>query len=458
MTASLTDAHSFDDMPLKATSAEDLLSYAIYVLGYWPQESLVVISAEEKQLGPCLRMDLPESDEEWLLWIRGLEDLCAQLQRQRRWSQVFLAVFTAGTRSLDLTEDQTEGVTLCDGFLAAQIPGRALIEAAGQARAGGFEVRSLWLVDKAADRWGELEIVPPDAEEESEDIGVVLVPEEAPGGVPGHPWLIASEGTAVQIGSSSVSTALVVDGHVLDRTGPQAERQNGGQIDLVGICGTLKAAEISQRLREHLALHRRDPLREEAYAGVIEAADRGVEQLGQGSSSCRRGEPTCEDLTILDLEDMARWAVFLQGTVGLTLVLMTAGCGPRTARAFLDRLLRRERGMAGAAQEGMEFFLGTARRWPDRERLRALRILFGLLNDAGEPCDAAAASTALGFANWYLGNNSQAHDCAVRAEGLGAGYGLQVLLSLRQQRPLPRWFEMDPAQGCAGVREKRRDP
>ena len=177
----------------------------------------------------------------------------------------------------------------------------------------------LWVIDDAAARWGELriDVGEPEPEEDPDGLSMTIVPPGSTGSVEGYPWLIDHRGSADQIRSSAVGTALVAEGYVMDRTGRQAEAEHGGEVDLIRVCGSFSAAKISETFQELVDRRR------ELYPG-----DRGFEEMIDALEDClsalmarknwadSRSSLTLEDVRALDLERMAAWRAKGTGTLG----------------------------------------------------------------------------------------------------------------------------------------------
>ena len=122
------------------------------------------------------------------------------------------------------------------------------------------------------------------------------------------------------------------------------------------------------------------------------------------------------------------------------MLMAAAGRGAVTARTFLESLFSDSLPSKDAENSAVANLLGDLPTWPDRKRLSALRVLLGIVEQAGDMTSAAQAAAALGFVNWHLGNCSQAARCAQRAGGLGADLSLRTLYGAQARRAMPAWF------------------
>ena len=43
---------------------EDLIALVLHQFGYWPQESLVLLSVTKHAVGPCIRVNLPDEQQD----------------------------------------------------------------------------------------------------------------------------------------------------------------------------------------------------------------------------------------------------------------------------------------------------------------------------------------------------------------------------------------------------------
>lgn len=86
-----------------ARTAADVLAIIAHTLGFWPQDSVAILTTTSDSVGPCLRVDLPHAQElkdpeflaSWTMHMAGL------LEYDTVGSSMFVAVYTSDSSSAE---------------------------------------------------------------------------------------------------------------------------------------------------------------------------------------------------------------------------------------------------------------------------------------------------------------------------------------------------------------------
>lgn len=440
------------------------MAYMVHALGYWPDASLVAAATAGGELGPCLRVDLPDAAHGAGGWAAGLRGALGGLAgwAPGRPVTTFFAAFTeCGS---DAAPARLSGGAHPGGRPPAPEPGASaegvwrcgdrvvlgLLCAAAAAAGSGTAAADLWVVDRAGNRWGRL---------------------PAPG--PGERLSDAAlaEGTVDAILASPVGAALTAEGHAL-RGRLDAVREHPflpGPYRTLEMTGEASAERVAERVRAAARLLSAvDRSERRAARGILPAvrrleaalaswerhpcAGRGVAGIAPALASppgggARRAGAGVEGAVRLVLDH-----------AGLSAALVCAALGLPAAEAFVGasghagtrgRCAGRggagsstgpasPRGADGAA--GVRLLRGRGGATPSAVRLAGLRVVLTALGEAlGEP---AASRAALGnaYISWFAGLNSQADLYLEQAGAPAAGAGRAGLRRRMAERPLPEWL------------------
>lgn len=404
---------------------EDILGYIPHLLGYWPEDSLVAITMQEKTLGATLRVDLPRSNA----------------PRVR-------AAFAEYVRNHLLADEQANGVVLAlyddAGWEDGSVASRAmpLLVALQQAlETVGLSVQDAWLVGD--EYWRSAFCTNPDCcpvpglpveQIRNSRINAEMVyrgssvgsspqsqvdpPRLALPGKPGEGVLQAELGFQGQfIGAwrSQLCLDAVMGAwrQVLDRPWTHGGSVPDQAWTVQGFDGPT-ADGLVGFLRASLTV---PPWRD----AVMVMAAAGVRSAKAGA----------ESFELFD-EDVSSTLPF--NLLELGLQAGPEGWGRQDAKAFKTPGSQGKPVQQGPpALDGLfsygEVLLGVQPRIPDWQLLDALqRVLSFLCFEEEEGEAAAAALTLQGWIAWCKGSGSFAHACLDRALAARPGYRLAELL------------------------------
>lgn len=435
--------------PAAITSArrpEDLLAYMPYALGYWPEDSLLLASATESHLGPCLRIDLPSREEHLPEWASALPEVVPALTADPRIRRVFVAAFTACP---DLDAHRQNGAvpqSEATGDFACTSPVAMALSLAGTVCAEhGMDPTETWVVDRSRRRWGSLLYGEAPFDRENAWQRRDPVPEaDRVWGALGHPRDEAGDitvryrGDTESILSSPLATALTFAGHtVRDRVDAVMDDPR-----LPGSWPLSSALEPDavQSLRQGFSSppSRRNPermLRVEVLDALVERLAAVFEDAGnvrEAALRCTAG------LTAEDCSEIGAW---LRAPAGLCAMLACAVRGPEASRHVWDE--SRSGDMArpdGTVSDFVSFFTGGSVGGVDPDRIRGLRVALNAAEYLADHETADRAMAANAFLSWCLGLNSQAEEYLQRVRTPGGSPFANILRSVMAQRPLPEWL------------------
>ncbi|MFJ4028386.1 DUF4192 domain-containing protein [Paenarthrobacter sp. NPDC089989] len=409
---------------------EDVLGYIPHLLGYWPQDSLVAITMQEKTFGATLRVDLPTSN-----------------------SPRVRAAFAEYVRNHLLADEHADGVVLAlydsagwdDGSVVCHA--MPVLVALQQAlETVGLCVREAWLVGD--DYWRSAFCTDADccpvpglpvdqirnsrinaemvyrgssvgsSPQSRVDPPRLALPGKAPEGV--LEAELKFEGQFTGAWRSRLCLDAVMDAwlQILDRPWARGESSLDGAGEVQGFEGPA-ADEVVGFLRASLAVPPwRDAIMVMAAAGV-RSAKAGAEAFSIFDDDVSPSLPfDPRELGLRAGHDPCGWPGTAFGTGGRGRVAGES----EVPQPSLDS------GHGGLFSYG-EVLLGVQPGIPDWPLLDALqRVLSFLSFDEEESEAAAAALTLQGWIAWCKGSGSFAHACLDRALAAQPGYRLAELL------------------------------
>lgn len=425
-----------DETP--AREPEDILAYMVYALGYWPEESLMLVSATDTELRGCARMDLPSHPEQLLEWADGLHRIVETLVSSPATTRVFAAVFTSGS-GLDLSAaEETDATSPTRPGVPRHAEGvSAMMVALRRCADLGVSREGLWVVDRAHGSWGSVvEGFGPLPGIQGEDS---VRPDERSAGATGQWWPILYGGETSAILESPLGAALAFRGLVVreSEVAVMDDRRLPGRWALASAIGDQAAASLKMRYR---GVRDRGRQADDADHLVRRAVDRLTSFFDAPQDVRSAAYSATAALRAEDCASAARW---LERSVGpsdlLSSVLLDVGraeqnAGPRDALA-----LRRGPAMATSEDEAA-LMRGERDTPPPVERIRALRVVLNAVEhlEAGPVVDDAHVANAC--LSWFMGLSSQAGrylDVVRTQRARAAAVRLRVAMN---ERPLPMWL------------------
>lgn len=384
---------------LTITGPEDILGYIPHSLGYWPANSLVVMTTQGKRLGATLRVDLPCHDSD-----SGLQQfsrtVSAYLEADRDADGTLLVLFT----SEGWVWDGAASATVTAGPSPAPVTGilgKLLSALEYELGSSGRPVRDAWYVGD--DFWRNAYCSDPSCcpfpgrsidEIRDSRLNAEMV---FRGSSVGEDPAFSKAGTLPEGGAADVAVIGSEQRWAAEFLVSRGSRQQfAAMLDAwehVLACGREDAirAELAGYLRASLHIpHWRDAVLVMSAASRL-AAEEGAEDFGifDPSSDFPVSSPPLDGLPLAAPADEAAYPVPGYGDVLL-------GLAPRTPR------------------------------W---DRMRSLEGVLVQLGAAGGGEARAAALTGRGWIEWCRGRGSFAHALLDQASAEHPGYRLAELLS-----------------------------
>lgn len=437
---------------IKFQTAEDILGYIPHALGFWPADSLVMITMQGTRLGATLRVDLPDPDK----LGRGAgrdyaEQVCAYLRADEEATGVLAVLYTG--HSWDhpahppfarlMKEVSTAlsrlGLPLRDGWLVGDTCWRNYYcSDPGCCPWPGAEL------NRITDGFGNAEMVYRGSAyaPSPEDVVGTWPPAEAP-----------AEATAgAESGGGVVDCPAEGDENESDPAGESPNRGEGSGVRAA-------VAALTPRIRCRRAGHWLD---EESFAAVLSGWERafdgaGAAGLGAGAGAARLGAgaggPAGAALLLASLDCKAvRDAVLVQATVSYQAAidgvrgigLIGNGVGEMWDGSKPDDAARNDAAVEGSESEmpvysGPErlqpaaddfgaILIGESATRPDWARAdSAYRTFIGLLQVADRQAGPPLL-TMLGWLEWARGRGSHADTFLRRCLSIAPDYELARLL------------------------------
>lgn len=237
-----------DETP--AREPEDILAYMVYALGYWPEESLMLVSATDTELRGCARIDLPSRSVRLQEWADGLHRIIETLAVPPATTRMFAAVFTSGSGLEPFATEETDTTSPTRPGCSREAEGvSAMMVALRRCADIGLTKEGLWVVDRGRGSWGSVvdefglfPVAPGDGRTRSEARAA---------GATGQWWPIVYGGETSAILESPLGTALAFRGLVVreQEMAVMDDRRLPGRWDLASAIGDKAAGSLKIRYR-----------------------------------------------------------------------------------------------------------------------------------------------------------------------------------------------------------------
>ncbi|WP_129360925.1 DUF4192 family protein [Rothia uropygioeca] len=429
-------------MGTAAKDPEDVLAYMPYALGYWPQESLLLASASESYLGPCLRIDLPTSLSTVPEWTAALPPVVETLAFRTENKRVFAAAFTGHTASLEVTAPRDgSAVEASSYFVCGRVVMAALAQAMAVSSRFGLRGETTWVVDRAHDRWGTL-LPFDDTVEASSAHRIDSVDPRRPArevvAVPGPAWPVLRGGNIRTILASPLGAALVFQGHVVRDAGTAVmdDRRLPGFWELASVLGASAAASMRRQFDEVVS-HERS----HGCPGIYEVS-RLIGRLAAQFERKRDARAAAVECTkTLSAGECVAVAAWMDKPIGIYVLLTCAAAGPGAARRLTDRTAGGAHAdTASDMSDGVALMTGRREEEISVPRVQALRVLLNAVEQLGTTEMSDCASVANAYVSWFFGLNSQAGRYLQRVRTYPGKAHAALLHAVMDNRPLPRWL------------------
>lgn len=425
-----------DETP--AREPEDILAYMVYALGYWPEESLMLVSATDTELRGCARIDLPSCSERLPEWADGLHRIVETLVSPPATTRVFAAVFTSASGLELVTAGETDAASPTRPGVPREVEGvSAMMTALRRCADIGVTREGLWVVDRAHGSWGSVvEEFGPFPVAPAEDS---MRPGERSVGSTGQWWPILYCGETSAILESPLGAALTFRGLVVrePEVAVMDDRRLPGRWALAPVIGDKAAASLKIRYRVVRDLGR---WTDDADHLVRHAVDRLAPFFDEPQDVRSAVHSASADLRAEDCASAARW---LERSVGpsdlLSSVLLDADRAEQNAEPR-DPLALRPGPVVATSEDEVALMRGERDAPPPVDRIRALRVVLNAVEslEAGPVVDDAHVANA--YLSWFMGLSSQAGrylDPVRTQRARAAAVRLRVSMN---ERPLPLWL------------------
>lgn len=427
-----------------ARSPEDILAFMAYALGYWPEDSLVILAARQGQLGPCLRLNLPRRLTHLSVWARAMRQAVERATAGPETEAIFVAVFRgtsearpSGSATADAEGRASLGV---DTFCCDDLTVLSLVAAWRTGLTEGHRVMGAWVVDTTEGRWGTLWGLDHEssgaAGSARDSVSLVRVGSRPAGQQSGGgTWLVEARGDLDGILASPVGVALTVEGHALCE--PSAAVTNNrllpGPLDARCVLGEREAP-----LRRAL---RRMEAREDVNARrVWPSIDRELSRLASGYTDAEPRSFILDAMSRVSVEALSALASALVTVAGTHVFLVLTADGLAAAEGLVKAIDVDRTDDAEGAAVGIGIMTGRARRPPVRARLLGARAMLSILELVGDPETQDRARVANAYLSWFTGLSTQACEYlgGVRTPS-GAVHAMHCR-GMMSRTPIPAWL------------------
>lgn len=404
---------------LTARGPEDILAYIPHAIGFWPQDSLVCLTARSGRIGATLRVDLPDRRQSGASLLAYVRAVLSYLEHDTSADSTFVAMFQPGEVA-EARHERAELMALLTWVLSQ----------------AGRPVHELWLV--GADGWNGSGC-------RESDCSLTGSGPCDDGGM--HPLdLIRDSRLAAEL----VYQGSAVDPHPVTGCRPEESRTvpaSRGPAGSVGRAGPPASADTGHHAATSLTLLEVLECWEPFLDGSASWADGGRGRTA-GAEPARTG-PVSADVLCRTLEEPSlrdavyvsagsSWRTAYEGGRAAEAVL--AGAAGSAAHAgpghHIDHGLRSQDGRDSpdgrAADKWLgifgEVFVAESGSGPDWDRMnRFAGVLQEILHRAGDR-PPAAVLTGLAWVEWCRGRGSQASALLERALAVEPDHRLASLL------------------------------
>ncbi|MDN5617458.1 MAG: hypothetical protein L0G31_04600 [Kocuria sp.] len=425
-----------DETP--AREPEDILAYMVYALGYWPEESLMLVSATDTELRGCARIDLPSRSVRLQEWADGLHRIIETLAVPPATTRMFAAVFTSGSGLEPFATEETDTTSPTRPGCSREAEGvSAMMVALRRCADIGLTKEGLWVVDRGRGSWGSVvdefglfPVAPGDGRTRSEARAA---------GATGQWWPIVYGGETSAILESPLGTALAFRGLVVreQEMAVMDDRRLPGRWDLASAIGDKAAGSLKIRYRGARDRSRRAD-------DVDQVVRHAVDRLAPFFDAPQDVRSAAYSATAhLRVEDCASVARCLEHSAGLSdllsAVLLDAGRADQNAEPR-GTSASRHGPLVATSQDEVALMRGERDAPLPVERIRSLRVVLNAVEhlEVGPVVDDVHVANA--YLSWFMGLSSQAgrYLDAVRTQrARSAATRLRVSMN---ERPLPLWL------------------
>ncbi len=425
----------------------------VYALGYWPEESVVILAASHGRLGPCLRLNLPRHSPNIAGWAHALTRAIGRATASPGTEALFVAAFI-GESTREGTEPYAPGAESRnplgnDAFFCDDSVVVSLVTAWRMALKEGHRVLGAWVVDMAGRRWGTLwglSHEPSGAgEPPREDLSLVRVGSQFPAHrPPGGTWLVEARGDLEGILASPVGVALTVEGLALcERTTAVVHhRRLPGPIDARAGLGK-REAPLRRALEDARNRVNRDS------RSLWSCLDQEVGRLASRYAGGDPGSFIIESMPLVSAKALLAVSTATATVAGSHAFLVLTAGGRRAAEGLLTAIATNGPDALLEARVGIRIMTGRSRRRPNHARVLAARIMLSILELVGDLETQDRARVADAYLSWFTGLSSQACEYLARVRTASGTIHAMHRRAMMSAAPIPAWLSASPSAGSA---------